>query len=106
MLVVETPSAAKMASVLAREVDFFSLGTNDLIQYTLAADREDEQIASYYQPLHPAVLRLIAAVVAAGEAADRPVSICGDLAADPDCTELVLGPGFIRSVSRRGKCST
>jgi phosphotransferase system enzyme I (PtsI) len=91
---IETPSAAIMASSLARELDFFSLGTNDLVQYTLAADREDEQIAANYQPLHPAVLHLIAAVVAAGAAAERPVSICGDLAADPDCTELLLGLGL------------
>jgi phosphotransferase system enzyme I (PtsI) len=91
---IETPSAAMMASALARELDFFSLGTNDLVQYTLAADREDEQIASYYQPLHPAVLQLIAAVVTAGEAGGRSVSICGDLAGDPDCTELLLGLGL------------
>jgi phosphotransferase system enzyme I (PtsI) len=91
---IETPSAAMMAPALARELDFFSLGTNDLVQYTLAADREDEQTASYYQPLHPAVLQLIAAVVDAAAAAGRSVSICGDLAGDPECTELLLGLGL------------
>lgn len=91
---IEVPSAAIAAATLAHEADFFSLGTNDLVQYTLAADREDERVATYYQPLHPAVLRLLATVADVGRAAGRPVSICGDLAGDPECTELLLGLGL------------
>jgi len=112
---IEIPSAAIMARSLAREVDFFSLGTNDLVQYALAADREDERIAPYYQPLHPAVLQMIAMVVEAAEATGRSVSICGDLAADPECTELLLGlglrelsvaPGKLLDVKRRVRETT
>jgi phosphotransferase system enzyme I (PtsI) len=91
---IEVPSAALMAPALAREVDFFSLGTNDLVQYVLAADREDETIAPYYQPLHPAVLRLIQGVVAAANAAGRPVSLCGEIGGDPFYTELLIGLGL------------
>lgn len=91
---IEVPAAALVARSLAREVDFFSLGTNDLVQYVVAADREDESIASYYQPLHPGVLRLISTVVEAAAAAERPVTICGDMAGDPFYTELLLGLGL------------
>jgi phosphotransferase system enzyme I (PtsI) len=85
-----------LAATLAREVDFFSLGTNDLVQYVLAADREDERIASYYQPLHPAVLRLIWSVADAARAADRELTICGEMAGNPAYTELLLGLGLRR----------
>jgi phosphotransferase system enzyme I (PtsI) len=95
---IEVPSAALTARALAREVDFLSLGTNDLVQYVLAADREDERVASYYQPLHPAVLRLIGAVVEAADAAGRELTICGEMAGDPLHTELLLGLG-LRSLS-------
>jgi phosphotransferase system enzyme I (PtsI) len=91
---IEVPSAALVARSLAREVDFFSLGTNDLVQYTLAADREDEAIAPYYQPLHPAVLRLIQTLVEAAAGAGRPLSICGDMAGNPSYTELLVGLGL------------
>jgi phosphotransferase system enzyme I (PtsI) len=91
---IEVPSAALLAPALAREVDFFSLGTNDLVQYVLAADREDETVASYYQPLHPAVLRLISLVCEAAIAARRDLSICGEMAGDPAYTELLLGLGL------------
>jgi len=91
---IEVPSAALVAPALAREVDFFSLGTNDLVQYVLAADREDEGIAPYYQPLHPAVLRLIQSVARAAEAARRPLTICGEMAGDPFYTELLIGLGL------------
>jgi phosphotransferase system enzyme I (PtsI) len=91
---IEVPSAALLAPALAREVDFFSLGTNDLVQYVLAADREDETVASYYQPLHPAVLRLIALVSEAANGAARDLSICGEMAGDPLYTELLLGLGL------------
>jgi phosphotransferase system enzyme I (PtsI) len=93
---IEVPAAALLAATLAREVDFFSLGTNDLVQYVLAADREDERIASYYQPLHPAVLRLIRSVAEAARAADRELTICGEMAGIPAYAELLLGLGLRR----------
>jgi phosphotransferase system enzyme I (PtsI) len=91
---IEVPAAALIAPALAREVDFFSLGTNDLVQYLLAADRENEGIARYYQPLHPGVLRLLALVVDAAAASARPLTICGDVAGDPFYTQLLLGLGL------------
>jgi phosphotransferase system enzyme I (PtsI) len=91
---IEVPAAALIAHSLAREVDFFSLGTNDLVQYALAADRENEAIAPYYQPLHPGVLRLITFVVDAAAAAGRPLTICGDMAGEPAYTDLLLGLGL------------
>jgi phosphoenolpyruvate-protein phosphotransferase (PTS system enzyme I) len=93
---IEVPSAAVLASSLAREVDFFSLGTNDLVQYVLAADREDEHIAHYYQPLHPAVLRLIQSLAQAARTADRELTICGEMAGNPAYTPLLLGLGLRR----------
>ncbi|HET9598909.1 MAG TPA: phosphoenolpyruvate--protein phosphotransferase [Anaeromyxobacteraceae bacterium] len=93
---VEVPSAALVARALAREVDFLSLGTNDLVQYVLAADREDQGVASYYQPLHPAVLRLIQLVVEGAQGAGRELTICGEMAGDPRLTALLLGLGLRR----------
>jgi len=91
---IEVPSAALMARTLANELDFLSLGTNDLVQYVLAADREDESTAPYYQPLHPAVLRLIQSVVDGARSAGRELSICGEMAGDPLHTALLLGLGL------------
>jgi phosphotransferase system enzyme I (PtsI) len=91
---IEIPSAATLTAVLAKELDFFSLGTNDLVQYLLAADREDDSVADYYQPLHPAVLRSIRFVADAARAAGRPLTICGEIAGDPAYTELLLGLGL------------
>jgi phosphotransferase system enzyme I (PtsI) len=91
---IEVPSAALLAAELAREVDFFSLGTNDLVQYVLAADREDDAVAAYYRPLHPAVLRLIHAVAQAAAKATCPLTICGEMAGDPRYTELLIGLGL------------
>ena len=91
---IEVPSAALTAGALAREVDFLSLGTNDLVQYVLAADREDESVAPYYQPLHPAVLRLVRLVAEAAHGAGRELTICGEMAGDPLHTELLLGLGL------------
>jgi phosphotransferase system enzyme I (PtsI) len=91
---IEVPSAALLTSALAKEADFLSLGTNDLVQYLLAADREDETTAAYYQPLHPAVLRLVRDVVDAAESAGRELSICGEMAGDPLHTALLLGLGL------------
>jgi phosphotransferase system enzyme I (PtsI) len=91
---IEVPSAALLVEALAAEVDFFSLGTNDLVQYLLAADREDEGVAPYYQPLHPAVLRLIQRLAADAARVARPLTICGDMAGDPAYTELLVGLGL------------
>ena len=91
---IEIPAAATLTSVLAKEVDFFSLGTNDLVQYLLAADREDDSVADYYQPLHPSVLRTIRFVADAANGAGRPLTICGEMAGDPAYTELLLGLGL------------
>jgi phosphoenolpyruvate-protein phosphotransferase (PTS system enzyme I) len=91
---IEVPSAAILASALVNEVDFLSLGTNDLVQYVLAADREDETVADYYQPLHPAILRLIRSVADAAASAGRPLTLCGEMAGDPRYTELLIGLGL------------
>jgi phosphotransferase system enzyme I (PtsI) len=91
---IEVPSAALMTRTLAKEVDFLSLGTNDLVQYVLAADREDESTAPYYQPLHPAVLGLIDTVVEGARRTGRDLAICGEMAGDPLHTALLLGLGL------------
>lgn len=91
---IEVPAAALVAAALAREVDFLSLGTNDLVQYVLAADREDGSVADYYRPLHPGVLQLIRGVAIAARDAGRPLTICGEMAGDPAHTELLLGLGL------------
>src|SRR2546426_3118294 len=91
---IEVPSAALMTRTLAKEVDFLSLGTNDLVQYVLAADREDESTARYYQPLHPAVLGLIDTVVEGARSTGRELTICGEIAGDPLHTALLLGLGL------------
>ncbi|NBB84573.1 MAG: phosphoenolpyruvate--protein phosphotransferase, partial [Alphaproteobacteria bacterium] len=107
---IEIPGAALAADALAREVDFFAIGTNDLIMYTLAIDRGDEQVAELYDPLHPAVLRLIAMAADAAHAAGIPISVCGEMAGEPRFTalllglgvdELSMGPGALLPVKRR-----
>ncbi len=97
-MMVEVPAAALMAQAFAREVDFFSIGTNDLVQYTLAVDRTNERVASMYTPIHPAVLKLIRDVSRAGRRQDIPVSCCGQSAADPAFAALLLGLG-VRTIS-------
>ncbi len=91
---IETPAAALIAPRLARCVDFFSIGTNDLIQYTLAVDRTDNAVAHLYEPLHPAVLMLIRSIVRAGTAANIPVAMCGEMAGEVRYTRLLLGLGL------------
>jgi phosphotransferase system enzyme I (PtsI) len=91
---IEVPSAAVVADLLAREVDFFSVGTNDLVQYLLAVDRTDPRVSGLYEPLHPAVLRTLAQVADAAAAHDRPLSVCGEMAGQPLEAVLLVGLGF------------
>jgi phosphotransferase system enzyme I (PtsI) len=93
-IMIEVPSAALMASDFAREVNFFSLGTNDLVQYTLAVDRTNERVAGLFCPAHPAVLRLVRDVIRAGLRSGIGVSVCGEMAGDPLYTLLLLGLGL------------
>ena len=93
-VMAETPSAAFIADLLAEESAFLSIGTNDLIQYSLAADRENEHVGYLYHPLHPAIMRALQLIVAGAAKHDRPVAMCGDMAGDPTLVLVLLGLGL------------
>jgi phosphoenolpyruvate-protein phosphotransferase (PTS system enzyme I) len=93
-VMIELPSAALTADLLATEAEFFSIGTNDLIQYCLAVDRTDDRVSRLYEPLHPAIIRAIRLVVRAGRRARIPVAVCGEMAADPVLLTLLVGLGL------------
>jgi len=93
-MMIEIPAAALNADAFAKEVDFFSIGTNDLIQYTMAADRMNESVAYLYQPYHPSVLRLVNMVIRAADRAGKWTGMCGEMAGDPTAIPLLLGMGL------------
>lgn len=90
---IETPAAAVIADILATQVEFFSIGSNDLIQYTLATDRTNPRVAYVFEPLHLAVLRMMRVIIRAAHRRRRLVSLCGEMAADPIYTLILLGVG-------------
>ncbi len=96
-VMIETPSAAIMVSDIAAEADFLSIGTNDLIQYTLAIDRVNEHVSYLYSPFHPAILRLITGVVDAARPHGIPVAVCGEMAGQLPCVPLLVGLGVTSS---------
>jgi len=91
---VETPAAVFLADRLAERLDFLSIGTNDLTQYVMAADRENDGVAAYHDPLHPAVVRAIDRTASAAAGTDAWVGMCGEMAGDPALTELLVGLGL------------
>jgi phosphotransferase system enzyme I (PtsI) len=93
-VMIEIPAAAYTADLLASEVDFFTIGTNDLIQYCLAVDRADERVSMLYEPLHPSILRVIVMVRRAAARQRIPVSLCGEMASDPALLTLLVGLGL------------
>jgi len=116
-IMVEIPSVAAMAGDFAEEVDFFSIGTNDLVQYTLAVDRSNERVAYLYSHFHPAVLRLVETIIQAAREKQIPVSMCGEMAGDPLAVPLLIAMGLdqisaahvmipeIKNVIRQLNCS-
>ncbi len=101
-VMIEVPAAAMISDIMARYVDFFSIGTNDLIQYALAVDRSNEHVASLYRPLHPGILRMLRLIIRNADEAGIEVSMCGEMAGDPKLTAVLIGCGLRRlSVSPR-----
>ncbi|MFC1492216.1 putative PEP-binding protein, partial [Nitrospinota bacterium] len=93
-VLVETPAAALSADLLARELDFLSIGTNDLTQFTLAVDRTNKDLAGLFDPFHPAMIRMFMELVRAAQSAGVPISVCGELAGDPDAALAFIGMGY------------
>jgi phosphotransferase system enzyme I (PtsI) len=91
---IEVPAAAYTADLIARDADFLTIGTNDLIQYTLAVDRADEAVSHLYDPLHPAVLRLIGLAISSAAKANVPIAVCGEMAGEVQLTRVFLGLGL------------
>ena len=91
---IEIPAAALALNVFTKKLDFLSIGTNDLIQYTLAIDRTDEEVAHLYDPLHPAVLQLLSHIISRAKKAGIPVAVCGEMAGELAYTRLLLGLGL------------
>jgi phosphoenolpyruvate-protein kinase (PTS system EI component) len=91
---IETPAAAQTCDLMASRVDFFCLGTNDLIQYYLVIDRSDQSVAHLYNPFHPAILRCLRQVFTLLEPTGKPITVCGEMAADPSSAAVLLGLGF------------
>jgi phosphotransferase system enzyme I (PtsI) len=91
---IEIPAAVLAISAFLQKLDFLSIGTNDLIQYTLAVDRSDDAVSHLYDPLHPAVLKLLAMAIASAGRARVPIAVCGEMAGEPQLTRLLLGMGL------------
>jgi phosphotransferase system enzyme I (PtsI) len=91
---IEIPAAALALGPFLRRLDFLSIGTNDLIQYTLAIDRTDDSVAHLYDPVHPAVLKLISQTIQSAQRVGMPVAVCGEMAGDPKLTRLLIGMGL------------
>jgi phosphoenolpyruvate-protein phosphotransferase (PTS system enzyme I) len=91
---VEVPATALALPLFARKLDFLSIGTNDLIQYTLAIDRTDDEVAYLYDPLHPAIVNLVAHIIRTANKLDKPVAVCGEMAGDVKLTRMLLGFGL------------
>ncbi|MEK9877541.1 MAG: putative PEP-binding protein, partial [Betaproteobacteria bacterium] len=91
---IEVPAAALSIQTFLQKLDFISIGTNDLIQYTLAIDRADDAVAHLYDPMHPAILSLLSTIIKAANRVGKSVAVCGEIAGDPNLTRILLGMGL------------